>query len=124
MWELTLSRDNLLRALRRVEANKGAPGADGMSTAELRPWLREHWAGVREALDAGTYRPLAVRRVVIPMPGGGERLLGVSSVLDRMIQQAMAQVHAVFRPVLLGVQFWVPSRQVRPSGGAGRAAMR
>ncbi|WP_347650021.1 hypothetical protein [Nonomuraea sp. B10E15] len=59
-----------------VQANRGAPGVDGMTTRELRPWIREHWAGVREALDAGTYRPLPVRRAVIPRPGGGERGVG------------------------------------------------
>src|SRR5215467_12348198 len=64
-----LSPENLGRALRRVEANRGAPGVDGMITGELRPWLHEHWAKVREALDAGTYRPSPVRRVVIPKPG-------------------------------------------------------
>jgi retron-type reverse transcriptase len=56
------------------------PGVDGMTTEELVPWLAEHWAPVREALDAGTYRPSPVRRVVIPKPGGGERLLGVPTV--------------------------------------------
>ncbi|MGP3937511.1 hypothetical protein [Nonomuraea sp. KM88] len=94
-----LSPANVGRALRRVEANRGAPGVDGMTTRELRPWIREHWAGVREALDAGTYRPLPVRRAVIPRPGGGERALGVPSVLDRLIQQAIAQVLApIFDP--------------------------
>jgi len=77
LWERMLSPENLGRALRRVRANRGAPGVDGMTTEELVPWLREHWASVRQALDAGTYRPSPVRRVVIPKPGGGERLLGV-----------------------------------------------
>jgi RNA-directed DNA polymerase len=76
LWEQMLSPENLGRALRRVRANRGAPGVDGMTTEKLVPWLREHWARVREELDAGTYRPLPVRRVVIPKPGGGERLLG------------------------------------------------
>ena len=69
LWEQVLSPQNLGRALRRVEANRGAPGVDGMTTGQLRPWLHEHWAAVREALDAGTYRPSPVRRVVIPKPG-------------------------------------------------------
>jgi RNA-directed DNA polymerase len=77
VWEQVLSPGNLGRALRRVEANRGAPGVDGMTTDQLRPWLHEHWVQVREALDAGTYQPSPVRRVVIPKPGGGERLLGV-----------------------------------------------
>lgn len=106
MWERLLSPENLSRALRRVEANRGAPGVDGMATAELRPWLGEHWAGVREALDAGTYRPSPVRRVVIPKPGGGERLLGVPTVLDRLIQQAIAQILTpIFDPGFSGSSF-------------------
>ncbi len=123
VWEEFLSPGNLVRALRRVEANRGAPGVDGMSTEQLRPWIREHWAGVREALDAGTYRPLPVRRVVIPKPGGGERALGVPSALDRLIQQAIAQVLVpIFDPHFFGIVVRVSSRQVRSSGGAGRAA--
>ena len=92
VWEQMLSPQNLSRALRRVEANRGAPGVDGMTTGQLRPWLHEHWVQVRKALDAGTYQPSPVRRVVIPKPGGGERLLGVPTCLDRLVQQAIAQV--------------------------------
>ncbi|WP_326635403.1 group II intron reverse transcriptase/maturase [Streptosporangium sp. NBC_01755] len=107
VWEEFLSPGNLGRALRRVEVNRGAPGVDGMGTEQLRPWIREHWAGVREALDAGGYRPLPVRRVVIPKPGGsGERLLGVPSALDRLIQQAIAQVLTpIFDPHFSGASF-------------------
>ena len=107
LWEQMLSPENLGRALRRVRANAGAPGADGMTTEELVPWLREHWASTREALDAGTYRPSPVRRVVIPKPGGsGERLLGVPACLDRLIQQAIAQVLTpIFDPGFSGSSF-------------------
>jgi RNA-directed DNA polymerase len=91
LWERTLSRENMLRALRRVETNKGAPGMDGMTVAELRPWLTAHWKETRERLDEGQYRPSPVRRVVIPKPDGGERELGVPTALDRLIQQAIAQ---------------------------------
>jgi group II intron reverse transcriptase/maturase len=92
LWEEFLSRGNLARALRRVERNAGAAGIDGMTVAELRPWLRQHWPEVRAQLEAGTYRPQPVRRVAIPKPSGGERLLGVPTALDRLIQQALSQV--------------------------------
>ena len=92
LWEVFLSRENLARALRRVERNAGAAGIDGMATDELRPWLHEHWPSVRSRLDAGSYRPQPVRRVVIPKPSGGTRYLGVPTALDRLIQQALLQV--------------------------------
>jgi RNA-directed DNA polymerase len=92
LWEDFLSRGNLTRALKRVEQNAGAPGPDGMKTKELRPWLHVHWPEVRARLDAGTYRPQPVRRVFIPKPGGKVRGLGVPTVLDRLLQQALLQV--------------------------------
>jgi group II intron reverse transcriptase/maturase len=92
LWEMVFSRGNLAEALRRVERNAGAAGIDGMSTQELRPWLKDHWPEVRSQLDAGIYRPSPVRRVMIPKPSGGERMLGVPTVLDRLIQQAVSQV--------------------------------
>lgn len=92
LWEQVFSKANLSRALRRVERNRGAPGVDGVSADELRGWLFEHWVDVREALDAGRYKPQPVRRVEIPKPDGGMRMLGVPTVLDRLVQQAMAQV--------------------------------
>jgi RNA-directed DNA polymerase len=91
-WEQFLARANLAEALRRVERNAGAPGIDGMSTTELRPWLTEHWPQIRSQLDAGTYRPQPVRRVMIPKPSGGQRMLGVPAAVDRVICQAIAQV--------------------------------
>ena len=99
LWEQLLSRENLAEALRRVEQKAGAPGIDGMSTKELRPWLKDHWPRVRSQLDAGTYRPQPVRRVMIPKPSGGLRKLGVPAVVDRLICQAIAQVLTpVFEP--------------------------
>jgi RNA-directed DNA polymerase len=92
LWEQFISRGNLAEALRRVEQNAGAPGIDGMSTKELRPWLHCHWPQVRSMLEAGTYRPQPVRRVMIPKPSGGLRKLGVPAAVDRLICQAIAQV--------------------------------
>ena len=92
LWERLLSRGNLAEALRRVEQNAGAPGPDAMSTNELRPWLKDHWPRVRSALEAGTYRPQPVRRVTIPKPSAGVRMLGVPAAVDRLICQAIAQV--------------------------------
>jgi RNA-directed DNA polymerase len=100
LWEQLLARENLAEALRRVEQKAGAPGIDGMSTKELRPWLKDHWPQVRSQLDAGTYRPQPVRRVMIPKPSGGMRKLGVPAVVDRLICQAIAQVLTpVFDPL-------------------------
>jgi len=92
LWEQLLARENLAEALRRVEQNAGAAGIDGMSTKELRPWLKDHWPEVRSQLEAGTYRPQPVRRVMIPKLSGGQRMLGVPAAVDRLICQAVAQV--------------------------------
>lgn len=117
LWEEVFSRENLNRALQRVESNKGAPGVDGMTVAELRPWLKDHWPEIRARLDAGTYRPAPVRRVSIPKPEGGERELGVPTVLDRLIQQAIAQaLTPVFDP-----QFSDGSYGYRPGRSAQQA---
>jgi RNA-directed DNA polymerase len=99
LWERLLSRGNLAEALRRVEQNAGAAGIDGMSTKELRPWLKDHWPRIRSELDAGTYRPQPVRRVMIPKPSGGLRKLGVPAAVDRLICQALSQVlNPIFDP--------------------------
>jgi len=82
----------MLRALQRVERNGGAPGADGVTVEDLRPFLRSHWERIRAELLQGYYRPQPVRRVEIPKPSGGRRVLGIPTVLDRLIQQALLQV--------------------------------
>jgi len=87
-----LERANLQRALKQVRQNKGAPGIDGMSVDELPDYLRHHWPEIRAQLEAGRYRPQPVRRVEIPKPDGKSRPLGIPTVLDRFIQQAIAQV--------------------------------
>ena len=91
-WERVWRRKNLLSALKRVEANGGAPGIDGMTVEELRPYLKGHWLEIRASLDAGEYRPSPVRRVEIAKPDGGVRRLGIPTVVDRFIQQAVQQV--------------------------------
>lgn len=122
LWEQVFAPANLMRALKRVERNRGAPGADGMTTAMLRPFLREHWAGLRGKLDAGTYRPAPVRRVMIPKPGGGQRKLGVPTALDRLIQQAIAQaLTPIFDPSFSGSSFgFRPGRSAHQAVRAGR----
>jgi RNA-directed DNA polymerase len=90
--EAIVARDNLKKALAQVKRNKGAPGVDGMTVAELTPYLKEHWPAVRAQLLDGTYRPQPVRRVEIPKATGGTRALGIPTVLDRFIQQAVLQV--------------------------------
>jgi hypothetical protein len=77
VWAQIFARENLNRAVKRVEANQGAPGVDGMTVAELRPYLQAHWLELKASLEAESYRPAAVKRVAIPKAGGGERLLGI-----------------------------------------------
>lgn len=92
LLETILSRENLLAAWKRVKENRGAPGIDGMTIEEFPAFTRTHWQQILESLMAGTYQPSPVRRVEIPKPTGGTRPLGIPTVLDRLIQQAIAQV--------------------------------
>lgn len=92
LMEAAVERSNMLCAYEREVKNEGAPGVDGLTVAELKPWLKAHWTKVRQALLAGEYMPSAVRRVDIPKPQGGVRTLGIPTVLDRLIQQALHQV--------------------------------
>ena len=92
LMEEVVRRENLLSALKRVRANKGSPGIDGMTVEELPVYLKEQWPRIREELLSGDYIPQPVKRVAIPKPGGGIRDLGVPVALDRFIQQAVLQV--------------------------------
>jgi RNA-directed DNA polymerase len=92
LMEMICERENLLEALQRVESNKGAPGIDRMTTGQLRGYIRRHWEKIKEALYDGRYQPLPARRKEIPKESGGVRILGIPTVLDRLIQQAIAQV--------------------------------
>lgn len=106
LLERILSKENLEMAWKRVRANHGAPGVDGISVEAFPDHTRELWAGIRKSLLAGTYQPSPVKRVEIPKPTGGTRPLGIPTVLDRLIQQAIAQVLSpIFDPGFSGSSF-------------------
>jgi RNA-directed DNA polymerase len=118
--EEALCRENLLAAHDRVVRNAGAPGVDGMTVGDLMPYCREHWPRIREELLNDRYKPQPVRRVEIPKPGGGTRMLGIPTVLDRLIQQALLQVlHPIFDPT-----FSDDSYGFRPGRSAHQAVLR
>jgi group II intron reverse transcriptase/maturase len=91
MLERILSRENMTAALKRVKSNKGASGVDGMTVDELLPYLNESWAFIKAELLESTYKPSPVKKVEIPKPDGSKRMLGIPTVLDRLIQQAISQ---------------------------------
>src|SRR5215475_2613741 len=92
LMEEVVERENLKEALRQVKGNKGSAGVDGITVNQLTDYLKQHWPAIREQLLSGTYEPKPVRRVEIPKPDGGVRKLGIPTVLDRFIQQAVMQV--------------------------------
>jgi RNA-directed DNA polymerase len=97
--ERLVERENMTRAYERIVGNKGAAGIDKMTVDELKGYLRANWAGIKEQLLNGTYVPQAVRGVEIPKPNGGKRLLGIPTVVDRLIQQALHQIlNPIFEP--------------------------
>ena len=117
LMEAVVERNNLFRAYERVVKNEGAPGVDGLPVSEFKPWLQRHWVRVRQDLLAGVYQPEAVRKVEIPKPQGGVRTLGIPTVLDRLIQQALNQVlQPLFDP-----EFSSSSYGFRPGRNAHQA---
>jgi RNA-directed DNA polymerase len=114
LMERVVDQENLKQAYRRVKANKGAPGVDGMRAQDLRSWWEDHRGAVLASLLDGTYEPHPVRGVEIPKPGGGTRQLGIPTVLDRLIQQAILQV---LTPIL-DPTFSPSSFGFRPGRGA------
>ena len=126
LLEAALERQNMLRALQRVERNSGAPGVDGMTVEDIRPYLRRHWERIRAELLQGCYTPRPVRRVEIPKPSGGGRALGIPTVLDRLIQQALLQVLTpIFDPHFSGHSYgYRPGRRAHDAVRQARAYVR
>jgi retron-type reverse transcriptase len=120
--EEIVSRDNMMAAYSRVVSNKGAPGVDDMPVTALKGYLQQEWPRIKGELLAGCYTPQPVRKVEIPKPGGGTRMLGIPTVLDRLIQQAVHQVlNPLFEPGFSANSYRVssagaPIRQSRPPG--------
>lgn len=120
LMEEVCQRANLNQAYYRVKANKGAPGIDGMTVDDLFPWIAEHKQELLSSLLDGSYRPSVVRGVMIPKPGGGERQLGIPTVVDRLVQQAILQVLTR----LLDPTFSESSYGFRPGRGAHHALLK
>lgn len=118
--DAVVERNNLWQAYERVMRNKGAAGVDGLTVTDFKAWLQQHWPSVRTALLAGDYMPSAIRKVEIPKPNGGVRTLGIPTVLDRLIQQALLQVlQPEFEP-----EFSEHSYGFRPGRNAWQAVQR
>jgi len=118
--DAVVERHNLWRAYERVMQNKGAAGVDGLTVFEFKAWLQQHWPSVKTALLGGNYIPAAIRKVEIPKPNGGVRTLGIPTVLDRLIQQALLQVlQPEFDP-----EFSEHSYGFRPGRNAWQAVQR
>jgi RNA-directed DNA polymerase len=121
LMEAVVERENMWSALKRVERNSGAAGVDKMTVAQLRPNLCEHWPRIKEELLAGEYQPQPVLKVEIPKPGGqGMRMLGIPTVIDRLIQQAL---HQVLSP-LFELSFSESSYGFRPNRSAQQAVLK
>jgi RNA-directed DNA polymerase len=121
LLEAVVERENMWKALKQVERNRGAAGVDTINVEELRAYLREHWLRIKEELLAGDYQPKPVRKVEIPKPGGqGMRMLGIPTVIDRLIQQAL---HQVLSP-LFELSFSESSYGFRPQRSAQQAVLK
>lgn len=120
--EEVLSPENMQTACKRVIANKGAPGVDGMSVNEVRAHFEKHGASICAHIREGRYIPAAVKRVDIPKPNGGTRMLGIPTVQDRVIQQghSSGSVKAL-RSLVFGVQLWISSGKERSRGHRANA---
>lgn len=119
LMEEVVGRNNMIAAYTRVVENKGAPGVDGVTVHDLKAYQQIHWPRIKAELLTGTYQPKPVKRVMIPKPDGGERELGIPTVMDRMIQQAVAQVlSALFEP-----RFSPHSYGFRPGRSAHQAIL-
>jgi RNA-directed DNA polymerase len=121
LLEAVVERENMWLGLKQVERNRGAAGVDNMTVGQLRAYLREHWLRIKEELLAGKYQPQPVRKVEIPKPGGkGMRMLGIPTVIDRLIQQALHQVLSpLFEP-----SFSESSYGFRPQRNAQQAVLK
>jgi len=123
LLEAVLERSNMMRAYQRVVENKGAPGVDRLTVLELKPWLQAHWPKIKQALLAGEYMPAAVRKVEIPKPQGGVRILGIPTALDRLIQQGLHQkLQPLFDPGFSGSSYgFRPGRNAHQAVQAARS---
>jgi retron-type reverse transcriptase len=123
LLQAVLAGDNLVQAWKRVKANKGAPGIDGVTIEDFPAHARAHWPALREQIEGGRYQPQAVRRVEIPKPDGGKRLLGIPTVTDRVIQQASPRCShrsSIRRSRSRVSVFYRAATHTRPSGRCRR----
>ena len=118
--EAILERENMLKAYKQVVKNKGAPGVDRMTTEELKDFLKEHWPQLKDEVLSGRYKPRPVKEVEIPKPGGGVRKLGIPTVVDRLLQQAL---HQILSPIF-EIGFSESSYGFRPGRGAHQAVLK
>jgi len=122
LMEEVVSRGNMMKAMNRVISNKGSAGVDGMTTGQLKEYLKREWPRIKEELLTGRYLPLPVRKVEIPKPGGGTRMLGIPTVVDRLIQQAVYQeLGPLFEPCFSANSYgFRPGKSAHQAVGAAR----